>query len=154
MASSPLPCPFGKKEAWMPTGEDVRVRGQKRRMREEMTRTLNREFKALLQPVGCRQEGRGRRIAHSSMICTYGVVNKTSAARAWPHGAFTTRTTSERAPGEHKRKPKASAPMSHESALGHFSCKIHKYLRTITRHSFTVSGFGTRVHMPTERRTV
>ena len=122
--------------------------------REEMTRTLNREFKALLQPVGCRQEGRGRRIAHSSMICTYGVVNKTSAARAWPHGAFTTRTTSERAPGEHKRKPKASAPMSHESALGHFSCKIHKYLRTITRHSFTVSGFGTRVHMPTERRTV
>ena len=29
-----------KKEAWMPTGEDVRVRGQKRRMREEMTLTL------------------------------------------------------------------------------------------------------------------
>ena len=40
MASSPLPCSFGKKEAWMPTGEDVRVRGQKRRMREEMTLTL------------------------------------------------------------------------------------------------------------------
>ena len=32
--------PYGSKEAWMLTGEDVRVRGQKRRMREEMTLTL------------------------------------------------------------------------------------------------------------------
>ncbi len=31
---------LGSKEAWMLTGEDVRVRGQKRRMREEMTLTL------------------------------------------------------------------------------------------------------------------
>jgi len=29
--------PYGSKKAWMLTGEDVRVRGQKRRMREEMT---------------------------------------------------------------------------------------------------------------------
>ena len=32
--------PYGSKEAWMLTGEDVRVRGQKMRMREEMTLPL------------------------------------------------------------------------------------------------------------------
>jgi hypothetical protein len=52
LASSPLPCSFGKKEAWnMPTGEDVRVRGQKRRMREEMTRTLTANAKTLRSPT-------------------------------------------------------------------------------------------------------
>ena len=48
--------PYGSKEAWMLTGEDVRVRGQKRRMREEMTLTLTLTLTRNQKPLTLRAE--------------------------------------------------------------------------------------------------